>query len=99
MKIVSKYHVSLLHTFQEISRQIILRLGRVRPGRAGPVNRSNDSASPKMVIQIYFNFFQIFLKVLELFEGRRGDPYMTANGNFYLILLLKPSIYYTHLSK
>ena len=42
----------------------------------------NDSASPKIVIQIYVNFFQFFLKVLELFECRRGDSYMTANGNY-----------------
>ena len=26
--------------------------------------------------------FQVFLKVLELSECRRGDPYMTANRNF-----------------
>ena len=41
----------------------------------------NNSASPKMV-EIYFNFFLFFLKILELFGCRRGDPYMTANRNF-----------------
>ena len=33
----------------------------------------NDSASFK-------NIFQFFLKVLELFESPRGDPYMTATN-------------------
>ena len=33
-----------------------------------------------MVIKIYFDI----LKVLELFEYRRGDPYVTANKNFIL---------------
>ena len=42
---------------------------------------SNISASLKIVIQICFHFFKFFLKVLELFECRRGDPYMTANRN------------------
>ena len=41
----------------------------------------NYLASPKMVIKMYLHFFPIFLKVLELFECRRGDPYMTANRN------------------
>ena len=40
------------------------------------------SASPKMVIQNYFKFFQFFSQVLELFECRRGDPYMNVNNNF-----------------
>ena len=40
----------------------------------------NDSASrPIMTIEIYFNCFQFFLKVLELSDCRRGGPYMTAN--------------------
>ena len=53
-------------------------------GRVGP-DRSivlNDSASPKMVIKIYSNFLQLFVKVLQLFECRRSDPYMTAYRNF-----------------
>ena len=45
----------------------------VRPGRF------IVSASPKMVIKLYFNFFLFSLKVLELSEYRRGNPYMTAN--------------------
>ena len=47
-------------------------------GRAGPVHCLNDSVSPKIVINIHFNFF----KVLELFECRRGDPYMIADRNY-----------------
>ena len=42
----------------------------------------NDSTSPKMIIKIYFNFFQIFVKVLELFGCCWGKPYTTADGNF-----------------
>ena len=56
----------------------------MRYGPAGP-NRFiilNDSAGTKMVIQIYFKFFRLFLRVLEPFECRRGEPYTTANRNF-----------------
>ena len=62
----------------------ILRLAKPYKtmNQSGPVNRFNDSASPIMVIKIYFNFFQIFLKVLDLIECRLGDPYMTTNRNF-----------------
>ena len=42
----------------------------------------NDSASPKMVMKAYFNFFRFLLKVLELFEYWRGNPYITTNKNF-----------------
>ena len=51
----------------------------VGPGRFTVLN---DSAGPKMVTQIPLNLMWYFLKVLELFEYRRGNPYMTANGNF-----------------
>ena len=47
------------------------RYGRVGTGWFTVLN---DSASPKRVMQIYFNLFSIFLKVLELFECRRGKP-------------------------
>ena len=40
----------------------------------------NDSASPNTL----FQFFLTFLKVLELFECRRGDPYKTGNRNIVL---------------
>ena len=30
-------------------------------------------------MNIYFNLFQFFLKVSELFECRRGDPYMAVS--------------------
>ena len=36
----------------------------------------NDSASPKMVIKMSFIFFRFLLKVLELFECRRGNLYI-----------------------
>ena len=62
-----------------ISKGITVGSDRVVPGR---FNVLNDSASPKMVIEMYFIFFRFFEKVLELFECRRGDPYMTANRNF-----------------
>ena len=39
----------------------------------------NDSAIPKTVIKIYFNFL---LKDLELFEYCRSNSYTTANKNF-----------------
>ena len=56
MKIVSKFHVPILYTFREISRQRALWSGRT------------GSASPKMVIQIYYDFFRVFfIKVLEQF--------------------------------
>ena len=45
--------------------------GRVGLCLVGPVHHKN-----------VFNFFFNFLKDLELFEGRRGDPYMSANFNF-----------------
>ena len=41
-------------------------LGSTRLGRAGS----------------FISIFPIFFKVLELFECRRGDPYMTVNRNF-----------------
>ena len=41
-----------------------------------------DSAGPELVIKIYFNFFQYFLKVLELFQCSRGDLYITAYRKF-----------------
>ena len=43
-----------------------------------PVHRLNVSASLEITIQMNYTF----LKILELFECRRGDPYMTANRNF-----------------
>ena len=70
MKILSKFHVSIIYTFEEISNQIALRSGRVIV--------SIDSASRKMVIKMYSNFFR-FLMISELFKSRRDDPYMTAN--------------------
>ena len=61
-------------------------------GRAGPRQSWSgrfivliDSANPKMVITIYFNFFPNFFKGFKLFECRRSDPYMTVNKNFVRI--------------
>ena len=86
MKIVWKFHVCNFYIFQEIWRQKALRLGWAMTGRVGLgwFIVLNDSANPKMGIKMYFNFFPIpiFLKVLELFECRRGDQHMTANRNF-----------------
>ena len=77
MKIAPKFHVRIfyIYTFWEISSQKALWSDRVWPCRFIVLN---DSASPKLVIRIYSNFF----KVLELFECRRGDPFMIANRNF-----------------
>ena len=77
---MSKFHVSISYTLREICRQ-----GALRSGRAGPRQFIilNDSASPKMVMKVYFILFQFFfLQVLEMFECRRGKPYMPANRNF-----------------
>ena len=38
-------------------------------------NTHVDLTSPKMDIQFYFNFFRIYLNVLESFKYRRGDLY------------------------
>ena len=49
-----------------------------RYGRAGPslFIVLNESTGPKMFIRNVFQIFPIILKVLELFESRRSDPYM-----------------------
>ena len=70
---------SNFYTFREISRQRALRSGMF--GLGWFIDK-NDSASPKIVIKMYFNFFLLFLKVSELVECRRDYPYMTANKNF-----------------
>ena len=41
----------------------------------------NDSAGPKMVIKIYFNFFRFFLKVQAVWMSS-SRPIMTANRKF-----------------
>ena len=46
---------------------------------------------------MYFNFLRYVLKVLELFEFSRGDPYMTANINsinMFLIWVLHVSLFW-----
>ena len=35
---------------------------------------------------MYFNFSEFLLKVLELFECRLGNPYMTTNRNWFALL-------------
>ena len=70
----------------KISRSYLLYYPRNKPSKsiiAGPdwFIVLNDSASLKMVIKMYFNFLRFFLKVLKLSECRRGDLYMTTNGN------------------
>ena len=42
----------------------------------------NDSVSLKIIMKVYFIIFRFFLKLLELFECRLGDLYMTANRKF-----------------
>ena len=74
MKVVLKFHASIFHTCREISRQRALR--------SGTFIVLSNSASLKMVIKLYFNFFRFFLKVLEPIECRWADSYMTANRNF-----------------
>ena len=76
---IKDLNVDRVKISREISRQRASRFGRVGSGRLIILY---DSASPKMVIKMYLHFFDFFLKVLELFECRRGDPYITANGNF-----------------
>ena len=76
MKIVSKFYDPYL-----------LYLPRNKPSKSitvwpGLFILLNDSICPKMVIKVYFNFFRFFKKILELFECRRGDSYMSANRNF-----------------
>ena len=72
MESVSTFHGPIFYTFREISHQ------RAFDGFDGSGQSIvlNNSASPKMVIKMFF------LKVLELFECRQGDPYMTAIRNF-----------------
>ena len=53
-------------------------LGGARSGRFIVVN---DQTSPKMTMKIYPNFFRFILKVLELFECRRGYLYIIASRN------------------
>ena len=53
-------------------------LGWVTSGRAIVLN---DSAIPKIIRKNYFNFSR-FYKVLQQFECRQGNLYMTANRNF-----------------
>ena len=54
----------------------------VKPVKSGLFIVLNDSASPKKSHKTLFQFFSIILKVLELFESRRCDLYITANRNF-----------------
>ena len=63
MKIVSKFHVPIFYAFREISRQIALRSGWARSGRFIVLN---DSASPKMVIEICFKFFRLFFYIFRV---------------------------------
>ena len=42
-----------------------------------------------MIIKMYFNVFQLFLKVLELFERRRGNLYITLIENSFVSLTRK----------
>ena len=54
MKDLNEACVSNFYTFQEISRQIVLRSGRVELGWLIVLN---DSASSKMVIKMFINLF------------------------------------------
>ena len=69
-----EFDVSIFYAFCEVSRQRLIKSVQVGPNRFIVMN---DSASPRMVIIIYF-IFSIFLKVLELDECRRCDPHMTV---------------------
>ena len=50
-----------------------------KPSKSVTVHRFKRFSSLKIVINMYFNFFRLLVKVLELFECRRGNPYITAN--------------------
>ena len=67
--------ICIFNTFWEIRRQ--------KASQSGRFIVSNNSASSKNGLKTLFHFFlPFFLKVLELSQCRRGDPYMTANRNF-----------------
>ena len=66
-KIVLKFQVPILYTFQEKSCQRAVRSGRARLGRVGPDRTGsdrfivlNDSASLKYIIDLDLNFFRFF---------------------------------------
>ena len=65
MKVVSKFQVSIFYTFLEVSHKRTSWSGRYGSGRAIILN---DSTSPKMVIKIYFNFFNFFSRFLSCFN-------------------------------
>ena len=71
----------------EISRPHLLYFPGNKPSKSVTIETGrfivlNDSASLRMVVKIHSKFLRFLLKVLELFEYRRGDPYITANRNF-----------------
>ena len=57
MKVVWKFHANNLYAFREICRQRPLRSVQVGSGQFIVLN---NSASPKMVMKMYFNFFRFF---------------------------------------
>ena len=70
--------------FARISHPYLLQFPRNKPvgqgsGRVGVVNRFKLSTWSK---NGQTNLFHFFLKILELFDGCRGDPYITATKNF-----------------
>ena len=72
--------------FVKILRPCLLYFPRNKPTKSVMVGLGrfivlNDSASPKMAIQIYLNISRFLLMVLELLECRRGNPYVTVNKN------------------
>ena len=72
----------LCENFTSLFFILSLEISRQRESRSGQFIVLKHSANPELVIKIYFNFFPIFFKVLELFECRRNDLNMTANRNF-----------------
>ena len=84
MKVVIKFHVSIFYTFwknRPWKNVTVGSSGLCRVG-FGLFIVLNESTKHKMVVQIYFNLFRFFLKVLVLIECGRDDPYMTVNRNF-----------------
>ena len=70
--------ISLIHLIY-FPKNKLSKSVTVGPVRGRPVHRFKQFS---LYRNIYFYPFRFILKVLEMFEYRRGDLYMTVNGNF-----------------
>ena len=80
MKIVSKLHVPIAYNFRK-KYAVKQRYGRAK---VSCFIVSNDSASPKMGIKMYFNFFPIFFKVLSCFNAFETTHIWLLKGTSWL---------------